>query len=171
MAEVTEIEDWGCCDLDARKQTGHHAATCTDGIGYYDDRELALTAACPTPKGCGQPAGKPCITGQGYPARAHRVRMIVARGGTPTPVNREARPSHHQADMLAAAVGNGGIFLLCGYSFHGVDVQRRTMTSLVTKGWMEFRESGPHEDRYEITMGGRNALGRYQDWMSGKAKR
>lgn len=164
MAQVDDYEPT-CCDPAERRKAGHHAPACTDLIGYFDDRELALKVACPTPKGCGRPAGKGCVTEQGYSARTHRVRLVVARGGTPTPIKKDGRPSHSQADMLAAAAANGGIFLLCGYNFHGVDAQRRTMVAMRNKGWMEFRESGPHEDRYEMTNDGRNALARYQEWM------
>jgi hypothetical protein len=170
MAEVDEYEP-ACCDPAERRKAGHHAATCTDAIGYYDDRDLALTVACPTPKGCGRPIGKKCETGQGYPSRAHRVRLVVARGGQPTPVKKAARPSHHQADMLKAAMDNGGVYWLCGYNFSGVDRLRRTMRSCETKGWFEFRESGQHEDRYELTLDGREAWRRYDDWMHGRAAR
>jgi hypothetical protein len=156
-----------CCDPTERAKAGHHAAKCTDLLGYLDDRELALKVECPKPRGCGRPAGQGCVTAQGYATTTHRPRLVVARGGTPPPVNKKARPSHTQADMLAAATANGGVFLLCGYNFHGVDQQRRTMKSMVDKEWFEFRESLAHEDRYEITNDGRNALARYEEWMTG----
>lgn len=166
VAEVIEQ----CCDPVEREKAGHHAATCTDLSGYLADRPLALKVACPEPKGCGRPAGKKCVTAQGYSTPVHKIRVIVARGGTPTPVNKGARPSHNQADMLAAAIANGGIYLLCGYNFHGVDQLRRTMRACVTKQWFELREYGQHEDRYEITNAGRNAHARYQEWMDGGPK-
>lgn len=171
MAQVDEEYVPTCCDPATRRAAGHHAPACTDLIGYFDDRELALTVGCPKPKGCGQPAGQRCVTEGGYGARTHRVRLVVARGGAVAPVRKDGRPSHSQADMLAAAAADGGIFLLCGYNFHGVPAQKRTMKALVDKGWMEFREYGQHEDRYELTNDGRNALARYREWMARAPRR
>lgn len=156
-----------CCDPAGREKAGRHAATCKDPWGFYEDREIGLAVACPLPRGCGRPAGQGCVTAQGYSSAAHRVRIVVARGGRPAPVKKDSRPSRAQADMLAAAVAGGGIYLLCGYSFHGVDRLRRSMKAMVDKDWFEFREALQAEDRYEITNGGRNALARYQEWMGG----
>lgn len=155
-----------CCDPDTRQKTGHHAPTCKHPWGFHEDQQTALTVPCPPPRGCGRPAGQGCVTPQGYSSRPHRVRVLTARGGTPTPVNTTARPSHPQADILDAAVAQGGIYLLPGYNFAGVDRLRRTMKGMIDKGWLEFREHLTHECRYEITNSGRDAHARYHEWMN-----
>jgi hypothetical protein len=132
-----------------------------------DDRELALGIACPTPKGCGSPAGQGCRSPRGNPAPVHRVRLVVARGGAVGLADAGARPSQKQAGILAAAVAAGGIYWVSQYDHHGDAARRRSMRIMVDRGWFELRDSGAHDDRYEITNLGRNAYARYQEWMNG----
>lgn len=154
-----------CCDPADREHAGHHSPTCTDWIGFYDDREHALTVACPAPR-CRRPSGSKCVTASGYAAATHRVRIVVARGGTVRPVNTGGRPSHLQADILAAALANAGVYLLCGYNLSGVDRLRRSVRAMQDKGWIRFAGSREHEDEYRITGDGRAAHHRYEQWMS-----
>lgn len=154
-----------CCDPTERARVGHHSPACTDWFGFFDDREHGLTAACPAPR-CQQPAGKRCVTASGYAAATHRARVIVARGGTVRPVNAGGRPSHLQADILAAALADGGVYMLCGYSLSGVDRLRRSVRAMQDKGWMRFVKSHDHEDEYRVTDDGRVAHARYETWMS-----
>jgi hypothetical protein len=159
-----------CCDPDARKHAGHHAPECTDPAGLFADRRHALTVACPQPTGCGRPAGQCCVTAQGYATVNHRVRVLVARGGTPAPVRTDQRPSRTQARILTAAIDQGGIYLLTQYNLHGVAPLRQAMAAMVTKGWFEFREALITEDRYEITDEGRAAQARRPEPTRGRKR-
>lgn len=161
------MNDVDCCDPQIRAEKGHHAPDCTDPASWFDDRVVALSVACPKPQGCGQHIGTRCVTPQGYGAKVHAVRVLVARGGTPKPVAAGGRPSHTQADILAAALAHDGVYMMCGYQLHGVDRLKRSMKAMVDKGWFTFVTSHQHEDEYRITDDGRAAHGRYDMWMNG----
>lgn len=167
----SDVTGGECCDPQARQEAGHHAATCTSWWGYHEDRRIARSVACPEPRGCGQVAGQHCVTGSGYRRGAHQVRVVVARGGQPAPINKAGRPSDTQGRILGAAMYNQGVYRLPGYNFSGVPPLRRAMRAMETKGWFRFVQSDSAEDVYEITDDGCAAWQRYEPWRHGERKR
>ena len=133
--------------------------------------------ACTQP-GCGAAAGdRNCYTASGWRRHPHQVRlraMANADRGEPEPErpagrNAKRRPSHKQADVLAAAVENGGLFETCEWAISGAAATRAAAYAMAdeSRGWMKHVRATKDGQLYEITTEGRNALARYQDWMNG----
>ncbi len=129
--------------------------------------------ACPS---CPAQAGDlACYTATGFPRHWHARRRTLALGGTlpaakPAKSRAGARPSHKQADILASAISNDGVYEVSGYRFRG-DAQRRSAMAAMsddTRGWFTHAGETPHGTLYKITQTGRDAWARYEAWMRGE---
>jgi hypothetical protein len=132
---------------------------------------------CPL-KTCKAAAGTTyCVTPTGFRRGFHKARLALIETGK-APVEKPAgsltdrRPSHAQADMLAAAISRGGLFEVSGYNFHGDAGRRATMQAMAdeARDWFTFSHSTAHCEVYQITDAGRAAWRRYDDWMHGRKR-
>ncbi len=128
-------------------------------------------------KGCGAQRGdRWCYTATGFRRHWHAVRRAdvdnpPAAGQPTAPAGKLARrrPSEAQQRILGAAMGNGGLYELSGYTFHG-DAQRRAAMGAMSnpaRGWFTRLRETQHGTLYEITNAGRAAFYRYEEWMQG----
>ncbi len=144
------------------------------------DPRLTPMPACTQP-GCGAAAGdRNCYTASGWRRHPHAVRMralAAADTGEPEPERTPGRmagrrPTHKQADILAAAVAAGGLFETCEWSISGAAATRAAVYAMAddARGWMKDVRATKDGRLYEITTEGRNALARYEHWMNGGTK-
>jgi hypothetical protein len=102
--------------------------------------------ACTQP-GCGAAAGdRTCYTASGWRRHPHAVRMralAAADAGEPEPKKpagrlARQRPTHKQADILAAAIHNGGLFETCEWPISGAALTRAAVYAMAdeARGWM-----------------------------------
>lgn len=131
-----------------------------------------------TQPGCDAAAGdRNCYTASGWRRHPHAVRlraMSAADVGEPEPErtpgrNAGRRPTHKQADILAAAAANGGLFETCEWAISGAAATRAAVYAMAdeSRGWMTDVRATADGRLYEITTAGRNALARYEHWMNG----
>lgn len=80
------------------------------------------------------------------------------------------RPSHKMADILAAALRDGGQFETCEWSISGASAARAAVYAMAAdaRGWMTKVRNTADGELYQVTDAGRAAWQRYDDWMNGR---